>query len=626
MAFWQENLPFIKGFFDERSQKFLELMDSAEKSIEQVNADQIYTSKQFKRIKDNFMSIVKNLERKEVRDWLNDTRNILQEEKKMAAQAEAEGIPLPKKGAQGDDKLEKIFNRFESLTPRVNETKLVTDMLWKSYEFTDDLVPLMEFTNEQLGAATREITTGSVSSTEDIIDKHMKVMDKLDKKKKDIKDIIAKGEKLTGEPKAPPFLKEKLQEMKTLWSTTQDSAKKRLDDLKGNAGAWNTFAEKCGLLQTQVQTAQKQIDDVKKLYDIGAAKTDYEERMERAKGAKADIAKSLNGVVEANDVLQVLADDDVKVQLTQEVDDLKTAAEVSKHLDEKLAWLDGFNKNIIEYDKICAELEAIVVKFRSQLDELITPKGPFKSTDRLVSAMDLADDVRAQEEISTGKQELWDQGLAPEGKENTEEAKTFVKRMNDVATKLSDLIKEADGEAAKYGQDIVKMAAFTNAQKAFDAWIGDAEKKVVEGYGSPNNLEEATVMVDDCKNWATNCAKVLASLESGKASADKMTIHGEQDKLYTDMKTRWEAVDKSCKEWTKKLEELSGMWTKQTEMLNKVTNTMVTQGGGAGEQINLNDLDAQMEQIKEMFVKKQEMMKKMSNTQAPDPAQLTQGV
>ena len=46
-------------------------------------------------------------------------------------------------------------------------------------------------------------------------------------------------------------------------------------------------------------------------------------------------------------------------------------------------------------------------------------------------------------------------------------------------------------------------------------------------------------------------------------------------------------------------------------MLNKVTSTMVA-GSGAGEQVNLNDLDSQMEQIKEMFVKKQEMMKKMS--------------
>ena len=58
-------------------------------------------------------------------------------------------------------------------------------------------------------------------------------------------------------------------------------------------------------------------------------------------------------------------------------------------------------------------------------------------------------------------------------------------------------------------------------------------------------------------------------------------------------------------------------------MLNKVTSTMVQgEGQAAGEQVNLNELDAQMEQIKDMFVKKQEMMKKMSTTQAPNPAEL----
>merc|ERR1719410_2920717 len=147
--------------------------------------------------------------------------------------------------------------------------------------------------------------------------------------------------------------------------------------------------------------------------------------------------------------------------------------------------------------------------------------------------------------------------------------------MTDVATTLAALIKEADGEAAKYGQDIVLLAAFTNAQKNFEGWIEGAEKKIEQGYPSPNNMEEATTMVNNCK------------------------------------------------EWMKKLAELSGMWSKQTEMLNKVTSTMVDGGGaGKGEQVNLNELDQQMEQIKEMFVKKQEMMKKMSSATAPDPAQL----
>jgi len=607
MSFWQENLPFIKGFFDERSTKFLELMDNAEKSTEQVNADQIYTSKQFKRIKDNFQNIVKNLERQEVRDWLQNTRDILTEEKK---------------GNAGDDKLAQIFARFEGLTPRVNETKLVTDMLWKSYEFTDDLVPLMEFTTEQYGLATREVFSGSVSQTEEIIEKHTKVMDKLDKKKKDVKDIISKGEKLAGEAKAPAFLGEKLAEMKKLWSNTNNEAKQRLDDLRGNAGCWNTFAEKCALLQTHVTTAQKQIDDVKKLYDMPRAKEDFKERTDKATSIKASIEKTFNDVCEANAVLQVLADEDVKVQLKQEVEDLKTAAEVSKALDEKLAWLDEFNKNIIDYNKICTDLEAIVVKDRADLDALIKPAAVMKSTDRLVSAMDLADDIRGQVEIASAKQQLWDQGLAPEGKENTPEAKEFVKRMDEVAAKLAALVKESDGEAAKYGQDIVLLAAFNNAQKTFSTWIDGAEAKCKAGYGSPNNLEESATMVADCKAWKEMCEKVDTTLESGKASAQKMTLHDEQDKLYTEMKARWTEVDKSCKEWTKKLEELSGMWTKQTEMLNKVTSTMVTGDAGAGEQVNLNELDAQMEQIKDMFVKKQEMMKKMSTAGAPDPAQL----
>jgi len=620
MAFWQENLPFVKGFFDERSQKFFELMDRAEASIEQVNADKIYTSKEFKRIKDNFMNIVKNLERQEVRDWLSSTKDLLMEEKKMA---DGSVEIVQRKGSKDDDNLAKIFSRFEGLMPRVNETTLVTDMLWKAYEFTDDLVPLMEFTNEQLSAATREVTTGSVSQTEDIIDKHMKVLDKLDKRQKEVKDIIAKGEKLVGEPKAPEFLSKKLQEMKDLWMNTKDEAKKRLDDLKSNSGAWNSFADKCGLLNTHVQTAQKQINDVKKLYDSDRAKADYQERMSKGEEIKNDINKTLKAVEDANQVLQVLADDGVKAQLTQEVTDLTTACEVRKELDTKLAWLDAFNKSIIEFNKTATELEGLVQKDRSDLDNIIKPKEKMKTTDRLVSAMDLADDIRAQKEIHTAKQTEWEDNLRPEGKENTAEAKEFVTRMSEIISKLNSLEQEADGEAVKYGTDIVLMAEFTNAKSGFYNWIESAEAKVKAGYASPNNLEEASTMVADCKAWREKCDKIIQSLDKGKASAGKMTLHDEEDKEYDVMKVRWTEVDKSCTEWTKKLEELSSMWGKQTEMLNKVTDTMVTGGGGAGEQVNLNDLDQQMEAIKDMFVKKQEMMKKMSTTTAPDPAQLT---
>ena len=35
--------------------------------------------------------------------------------------------------------------------------------------------------------------------------------------------------------------------------------------------------------------------------------------------------------------------------------------------------------------------------------------------------------------------------------------------------------------------------------RSFEGWIDGAEKKIVEGYPSPNNMEEATTMVNNCK-------------------------------------------------------------------------------------------------------------------------------
>ena len=55
MTFWQENFSFIKDVYDSRSAKLIELMDKTDKSIGNVLADKIYTSNEFKKIKESFM-------------------------------------------------------------------------------------------------------------------------------------------------------------------------------------------------------------------------------------------------------------------------------------------------------------------------------------------------------------------------------------------------------------------------------------------------------------------------------------------------------------------------------------------------------------------------------------------
>ena len=55
MTFWQENYAFIKDVYDSRSSKLIELMDKIDKSIAAILADKIYTSNEFKKIKEQFM-------------------------------------------------------------------------------------------------------------------------------------------------------------------------------------------------------------------------------------------------------------------------------------------------------------------------------------------------------------------------------------------------------------------------------------------------------------------------------------------------------------------------------------------------------------------------------------------
>ena len=54
MTFWQENYSFIKDVYDSRASKLNELMDKTDMSIQDVVADKIYTSAEFKKVKEVF--------------------------------------------------------------------------------------------------------------------------------------------------------------------------------------------------------------------------------------------------------------------------------------------------------------------------------------------------------------------------------------------------------------------------------------------------------------------------------------------------------------------------------------------------------------------------------------------
>ena len=54
MSFWQENYAFIKDVYDSKASKLMEVMDKTDAAIKEVVADKIYTSEEFKKVKETF--------------------------------------------------------------------------------------------------------------------------------------------------------------------------------------------------------------------------------------------------------------------------------------------------------------------------------------------------------------------------------------------------------------------------------------------------------------------------------------------------------------------------------------------------------------------------------------------
>merc|ERR1719220_653860 len=99
-------------------------MDNVEMAIQKVCASKVYTSAEFKREKDNFHSLCKNLERAETKKWLTETLETLMKERAADEQKE-EHKKLKLIMERHIEKQDKVLNSLE------NKRKMVMDFIAK---------------------------------------------------------------------------------------------------------------------------------------------------------------------------------------------------------------------------------------------------------------------------------------------------------------------------------------------------------------------------------------------------------------------------------------------------------------------------------------------------------------
>merc|ERR1712203_520838 len=223
---------------------------------------------------------------------------------------------------------------------------------------------------------------------------------------------------------------------------------------------------------------------------------------------------------------------------------------------------------------------------RKRMDELLAGPAPWSSAeDRVLMTMELGEDITKQLELHAGQETLWEDSLGPKkAGEISDESKAIVGRMDTVKGALSALNTESETEAAKFGEVVKYLADVTNSTKKFDPWIAKSEEKVKSGMKNAGSLEEGKKMFDEVKHWKAESEAIKTVLDNGNASAQKMTTHGEADKVYAANIKRWEGVD-------------------------KVTNAI---SDPSASDMKLEDLEAHLNSLKEMFIQKQKMMDSMN--------------
>merc|ERR1712215_422944 len=168
MAFWQENYQFIKEVYEMRHSKMAEWMENVEKSIARIMADKVYTSAEFKRERDTFNSLCKDLERTEVKKWLAQILEILMAER-AKDQKKTEG-----------DKLDALIQKHGELIPNVQKTAVMVDLYWKCYAYGDELKPHVEFLDGIMLSSTRDIAPSCIENVDELIERQEKSLSQLD--------------------------------------------------------------------------------------------------------------------------------------------------------------------------------------------------------------------------------------------------------------------------------------------------------------------------------------------------------------------------------------------------------------------------------------------------------------
>merc|ERR1719391_1416910 len=313
-----------------RHQKMAEWMENVEKAIARIMADKVYTSAEFKRERDNFHGLCKDLEKVEVKKWLAHILEIL-----MAERAKEQR-------KHEYDQLDAIIKKHENLIPTVMKTQVMVDLYWKCYAYGDELKPHIEFLDGIMMSSTREIAPSCVENVDELIERQEKSLVQLETKRGVVSDLIEKGKKILDHPDKPKFLEGHVQRIEVGWDDTKQKAQDRLKLLTETKDAWLGYAENNETIASEFEKAEDEIKKVKKRFNLQSALDDLKKRQDLYNNSNDSINTLFSTINDNFKCMCITIPEDKKKIIDKEIKAVQDKLEVTGRFKEKVDNLGEF--------------------------------------------------------------------------------------------------------------------------------------------------------------------------------------------------------------------------------------------------------------------------------------------
>jgi len=579
-----------------RHSKMAEWMENVEKAINRIMADKVYTSAEFKRERDTFNSLCKDLERAEVKKWLAQILEILMAER-AKDQKKTEG-----------DKLDNLIKKHEELIPTVQKTSVMVDLYWKCYAYGDELKPHIEFLDGIMLSSTRDIAPSCVENVDELIERQEKSLSQLDSKRNVVTDLIGKGKVILEHPDKPKFLEGNVKRIEEGWDDTKKKAQERLKLLNETKDAFISYGETNEVIATEFEIAEEEIKKVKKHYNLEAAVADLKKRQDLYNKSNDTITGLFQAINDNYNCMAQTIPEDKKKVMTKEIKAVEAKLEVNGRFKEVVTKIEELVASLQSFDNNLKAIDSWMQSANAELMDIKEASGKMLPEDRVARTMDLQEDIAAKIEILK-TDAATEQNLLPQGDKVPADAQAFKDELARITKYVTDLQENTRIECDKYSNDVKFWAEYRTGIKEFTPWLVGAEKAAGEGLTKPASLDDVKALNEKVLGFNKSCEQYLKVLMAADSAAKKMTTHTEADGEVAALKERFDKTKAVAESWVAKVDTLVKEWVLLDNTVVELNSWVAKDKSAEGEnQFSLEKMESTLGELKNIFKQKEKLV------------------